>query len=104
MRRVAGTLLFVAIAFGGLGVSLVLAGSKQGTPGSGQITLCHTGNGKNFTPITIDPSGALSGHDGHAQDIIPPFTVIDQGGSTTHYPGKNMDTFYGEGYTGGEVL
>ena len=60
--------------------SLVLAGSKQGSPGPGQITLCHSGNGNNFTEITVDASGSLNGHADHNPDIIPPFTVIDQGG------------------------
>jgi hypothetical protein len=104
MRRLGGTLAFVVIALLGFGVSLVLAGLKQGTPGSGQITICHSGNGTSFTEITLDPSGVLSGHHGHAEDIIPPFTVVEQDGTTTHYPGKNMDRIYGEGYTGGEVL
>jgi hypothetical protein len=104
MRRVVGVVALAAVAFLGLGASLVLAGSKQGTPGSGQITICHSGNGKHFSSVSLDPSGVISGHDAHSHDIIPPFTVIHPGGSETHYPGKNMDTLYGDGYTGGEVL
>jgi hypothetical protein len=96
--------LLMVVAFLGFGVSLVLAGSKAASPGAGEVTLCHSGNGKNFSAITVSPSGAIDGHDGHPNDIIPPFVIVDQGGKTTHYPGKNLDTLYGEGYTGGEVL
>jgi hypothetical protein len=104
MRRVVGVAALTAVAFLGLGVSLVLAGSKAGTPGSGHVTICHSGNGKKFSELSLDPSAVITGHDGHQHDIIPPFTVIHPDGTETHYPGKNMDALYGEGYTGGEVL
>jgi hypothetical protein len=67
--------------------------------------ICHaTASEKNpFVAETPDFSGILNGHANHPGDIIPPFTVIDNG-STTNYPGMNMNTLYGAGYTGAQVL
>ncbi len=88
----------------GLGSAYVLAGQKQnGTPATGGIGICHSGNGKNFEANSPDASGVLSGHADHESDIIPPFYYI-QGGTQYFYPGRNMNTLYGDGYTGAEVL
>lgn len=86
----------------GFGAALVLA-QPSGKPSNG-IPICHSGNGKNFTAESPDASGVLSGHDHHDFDIIPPFSITNQDGTTTDYPGKNLDSSYGAGYTGAEVL
>jgi hypothetical protein len=78
--------------------------SSKGTPETGAIPICHSGNGKNFTVESPDASGVLNGHDKDDADIIPPFSAVDQAGVTTDYPGKNMDAIYGSGATGAEVL
>src|SRR5436190_9199478 len=88
----------------GLGVGYVVAGSKQGSSGEGHVTICHSGNGKHFTEESPSESALLKGHAGHAHDLIPPFAVIHEGGATTQYPGKNLNTSYGARYTGGELL
>jgi hypothetical protein len=71
------------------------------------ITICHaTGNEKDpFHEETVDADSILNehGHAGHPDDIIPPFEVIENG-VTERYPGQNMDTIYGDGFTGAEVL
>jgi hypothetical protein len=54
--------------------------------------------------IEPDASGVLSGHAHHQHDIIPPFELIEPNGTTTHYPGKNLQTIYAGGYTGAEIL
>jgi len=104
MRRVA--LVAALMCAGGLGVgtALVMASSKQGSPGSGHVPVCHSGNGKYFVHIAPDASGVLSGHAHHPHDIIPPFELIEPNGTTTHYPGKNLETIYAGGYTGAEIL
>jgi hypothetical protein len=92
-----------AVAVLGFGAAYVLAGPGVGTPGTGAIGICHSGNGKQFQHITPDASGVLSGHADHPYDIIPPFVYV-LNGTTTTYPGKNVDTLHGAGYTGAEVL
>ena len=104
MRRVVSVAAFAVLAALGFGAAFVLAASGDGTPGSGEIAICHSGNGKNFEHITPDASGILDGHAKHPDDIIPPFVVIQVGGGTTHYPGQNMSAIYGNGFTGAEVL
>jgi hypothetical protein len=104
MRRVVSVAAFAVIAAFGFGVAYVMAASRVGTPGSGEIAICHSGNGKNFEYITPDASGILDGHAQHPDDIIPPFVVIQVGGVTTRYPGQNMSSIYGNGFTGAEVL
>src|SRR5262249_43989698 len=103
MRRLAVVVGVVGMMALGFGAAFVLAGSRQGTPGSGEVPICHSGNGKQFVYETPDASGVLSGHADHQYDIIPPFEVIETGGATTHYPGKNLDTMYEGGYTGAEI-
>jgi hypothetical protein len=103
MRRLLAALVLGAAAVLGLGSGLVVAGLK-GTPDTGAIPICHSGNGKNFTAQSPDASGVLNGHAGHSYDIIPPFSAVNQDGSTTDYPGQNIDGIYGNGSTGAEVL
>ena len=83
-----------------------MAGPKAGTPGTGEIGICHaTSSAKNpFVYETPDASGILDGHAKHEEDIIPPFVVVETGGKTTNYPGQNMDEIYGGGFTGAQVL
>ena len=82
----AGVLLVVAaslataLAFSATTVSLA----------SDKVTICHsTGNG-GWEQIEPNVNGVLNGHDGHPNDIIPPFDYEDKG-KTQHYPGKNWD-------------
>ncbi|HUY85249.1 MAG TPA: hypothetical protein VMU97_01910 [Candidatus Dormibacteraeota bacterium] len=58
-----------------------------------KVTLCHaTGSQSNpYVEITVDANGAVSGHAGHANDIIPPFTYNDHG-TNKSFPGLNWDT------------
>jgi hypothetical protein len=92
-----------AAAVLGFEAAYVLAGKAVGTPGTGAIAICHSGTGKQFQHIAPDASGVLSGHADHPYDIIPPFVYVANG-TTTTYPGKNLDTLHGAGYTGAEVL
>ncbi len=63
------------------------ANSIFNPPEVNKVTLCHSGNGKNFVEITIAPQGVLNGHSrNHSHDIIPPFSF---GG--TSFPGQNWD-------------
>ena len=97
MRRVISVAAFAVLAALGLGAAFVLAALRDGTPGSGEIAICHSGNGKNFEYLTPDASGILDGHAKHPDDIIPPFVVIEVGGQTTHYPGQNVARSTGTG-------
>ena len=55
-----------------------------------KVTICHyEGNGSWHT-ITPSVNGVLNGHDGHPNDIIPPFDYADKKDSK-HYPGKNWN-------------
>jgi hypothetical protein len=103
MRRlvVFGTLVILGVV--GYGTAYVMAGPKTGKQ-SDHITICHSGNGKKFTEISPADVGALEGHvKNHSDDIIPPFAVI-KNGKTVTFSGQNMDTVYGAGFTGAEVL
>ncbi len=96
------------VAFLGLGSAYVLAGPKgNGTPATGGIEICHaTASEKNpFVDESPDASSIVgnNGHGGHPDDIIPPFYYIENG-TQYFYPGMNMTTLYGAGYTGAEVL
>jgi hypothetical protein len=105
VRRLIVLVTLTSVTCLGFGSALVLAGSNDnGTPGTGAITICHSGNGKQFTEISADASGVLSGHAGHPNDIIPPFYYFENGATTqSFYPGLNMNTLFG-GFTGAEVL
>jgi uncharacterized repeat protein (TIGR01451 family) len=53
-----------------------------------KVRLCHAeGNGQ-WHSIEVAPEAAINGHDGHPQDIIPPFTY-EKGQDVIEYPGKN---------------
>lgn len=39
---------------------------------NGKVTLCHSGNGKHYTGITVAFAGCLNGHAGHSADYIAP--------------------------------
>src|SRR5580765_7899845 len=104
MRRLLLVAALVGVGALGLGSALVMAGPKEGTPGTGGIGIYHaTSSAKNpFVYETPDASGILDGHAKHDEDIIPPFVVVGPGG--TSYPGQNMDEVYGGGFTGAQVL
>src|SRR5262249_20905676 len=54
--------------------------------------------------ITPSSAGALDGHvKNDPEDIIPPFTIIENGVVVVDFPGRNMNTLY-DGFTGAEVL
>lgn len=53
-----------------------------------QVTLCHYNSSNNYTQETTGATSDVGGHDGHANDIIPPFTYSCTTG-TCQYSGKN---------------
>lgn len=57
-----------------------------------KVTLCHaTGSTTNpYVEITINANGAVNGHAGHANDIIPPFNYNNHGMNAS-FPGLNWD-------------
>lgn len=92
-----------------------------------KVATCHaTSSASNpFNLISVDMNATVQGHDGHSGDIIPIFNytvtvtekvkVPNANGHGTHwedvttttdytYPGKNLGTLYGDGFTGAEVL
>lgn len=72
---------------GGAGVSA----PAPNTPPQPKVTLCHSGNGKNYTSITVAPEAAIDGHaKNHDDDIIPPFDYV-KNGKTLKYAGQNWD-------------
>jgi hypothetical protein len=102
MRRFVGVLVLICVGSLGLGAAFVLAGSEQ----HNGITICHaTGTPGHFVVDHPDADSILAehGHGGHANDIIPPFVVIDNG-VRTEFPGLNMNTIYTGGFTGAQVL
>jgi hypothetical protein len=59
------------------------------------------GEWKALHPCSTFNVGALEDHaKNDPYDIIPPF-VMEEG---TTFPGQNMETIYGDGYTGAEVI
>lgn len=71
-------------------VGVLSLGATATAGGSDHIRICH-GTGSATNPyVSIEPSktGVVEGHDGHGDDIIPPFTYVDHG-ATLQYPGKN---------------
>jgi hypothetical protein len=76
-----------------------------------KVTLCHYNHGVNPwgpKPITVDWDSVVksSGHDSHANDIIPAFDYwVKHDGQWTqhHYDGKNLTTVW-SGATGAEIL
>jgi len=74
---------------------VLVAGCNNGTQSvnnSNKVTICHaTSSASNpYVRNTVAKDGAVSGHDGHPNDIIPPFDYLDNKGVNQHYPGKNM--------------
>jgi hypothetical protein len=61
-------------------------------PAQGQVSICHsTSSAKNpFVAITIAAAGAINGHAGHGDDIIPPFNFGP--GKNQHFGGLNWDS------------
>lgn len=57
------------------------------------ITICHATSSSilPYVKQTVNANGSVSGHDVHANDIIPPFDYTCSTG-TCSYPGKNWDT------------
>ncbi len=77
----------------GVGVLLLAAacdndGGEQSLRGAEKVTICHaTGDASDpYVEQRPNANGTVNGHDGHANDIIPPFEY--EGGQ---YPGKNWD-------------
>src|SRR5262245_7135236 len=104
MRRVGVVGLVSVLMVLGFGAAYVLAGGSSSKQ-SVKITLCHSGSGKNFTKISPANFGALDGHvKNHDDDIIPPFAIVNEMGTEISFPGRNMYTIYGDGFTGAEVL
>jgi len=75
-------------------ISPLTAGATTNPYGNDEvkkISLCHdeAGDGTGYhSSGGIDVNAAISGHDGHETDIIPPFYYKD-GNSTVFYAGKN---------------
>jgi len=104
-RRLAWLVGLTGIAFAGLASAYVMAGPAAGTVAQIKIAICHATSSKTNPYVAQEPNadGVLSAHAHHPGDIIPPFVVVEHG-TTIVYPGKNMDTHYGNGYTGAELL
>jgi hypothetical protein len=92
-------------AFAGLAFAYVSVGPAVVAAPQVKITICHATSSKTNPFVYESPSadGVLSAHAHHPDDIIPPFEVVEPG-KTTIYPGKNMGTVYGGGFTGAELL
>src|SRR5678809_1080293 len=81
-----------------VGVALLFAAGcdrgEQSVEDANKVTICHaTSSGSNpYTRDRVAKDGAVSGHDGHAGDIIPPFTYLDNAGVQHQYPGKNISS------------
>lgn len=81
-------LLFALAAFAGP-ASATGGGGKAEVKGK-DITICHSGSGKNYTKITIDINGWLgsgngnSGHKSHDDDIWEAFTYYERTGPDTY--------------------
>jgi hypothetical protein len=109
MPRPASLGALAVVALIGFAAAYLTAGPSgaAGAPrtnGNG-IEICHaTGSESNpFVSENPSASGDLNGHANHPNDIIPPYVIIDHD-TTTSFPGQNMDTLYGAGFTGAEVL
>jgi hypothetical protein len=64
---------------------------QQAAGGADRVTICHATASSNnpFNELRVSKDGAVSGHDNHPNDIIPPFDYLDNDGTSQHYPGKN---------------
>ena len=74
----------------GLVLAVVVAGpavvAQAAATDPAKVTICHTGNGDELVEITPSVNGVLNGHEGHAGDVIPPFTV-----NGVTFEGRNWD-------------
>jgi hypothetical protein len=110
MQRLIGTLAVVGLAAAGFFVAGSFAQSRDnGSPSTGQVTICHhTGDPKRpFIVISPDASGVYDGHAGlshqYGDDIIPAFSYVDAHGETVSFPGQNLGTNY-DGTSGATLL
>jgi hypothetical protein len=107
VKRVLWFVALAGVAAAGLAAAYVVAGPAAGSVSvKNGITICHaTSSSSNpFVEVTTSADGVLSGHAHHPDDIIPPFEVVLNNGAREVYPGKNIDTVFGGGYTGAELL
>ena len=98
MKYAAGFTMIVVVAAAAAGVAF--ASRQAVTQGpelrrGQEVPICHATRLKSQPYVSLSPDvdGVLSGHDGHADDIIPPFEYEPQPGSgeSGSYPGKNWD-------------
>ena len=66
------------------------------------VMLCHSGNGKNYTDNSPSVSGTganvnLAGHEGHDNDIIPPFHYAGGVYNGKNWTEANEDIWNGDG-------
>jgi hypothetical protein len=85
----------------GVGAAYVVAKPLKGARGP-QITICRT-HGKTFTAVHANLDDLVKHANRHSHDIVPPFELVE-GTTTTNFPGINMNSLYGAGFTGAEVL
>lgn len=96
-RKVGAFTFALAFAFAPVVPALATAmPSPYGDEAMKKIVLCHWDASAKPDPAykssgDISVNAALSGHDGHAEDIIPPFNY-DVGDTIAFYPGKNWTT------------
>jgi uncharacterized repeat protein (TIGR01451 family) len=76
------------------GATIAVAARGQDAPvlldAEDSVTICHYTGNDEWVQLSPNANGVLSGHEGHDQDIIPPFTYTD-GNETRQYPGRNWD-------------
>ncbi|MGI9188113.1 MAG: prealbumin-like fold domain-containing protein [Gaiellales bacterium] len=81
----------ITIALALLCAFLLLPGAASASGnehGSTRTTICHATGAGTWVSITIDDDAIVrQGHDGHANDVIPPFSHDDD----QRYAGKNWD-------------
>ncbi|MBW3621760.1 MAG: hypothetical protein KY461_16065, partial [Actinobacteria bacterium] len=61
------------------------------------VTICHSGNGKKFVVNnpSVSSGGETTGHEGHSNDIFPPYWFKQNAGDTpTFFEGQNWTTYY----------
>lgn len=95
-RHTARRLTSAAFGLALVGASgIAFAGAANADPNP-NITICHaTGSESNpFVVITIDAAAiTMDGHDTHQndEDVIPPFTYVNDKGETVTFPGQNFN-------------
>lgn len=63
---------------------------SNGNSLSQQISICHANGGATYNQVQVAEDATAGGHDGHADDIIPPYAYTCTNGNC-EYPGKNWD-------------